>query len=158
MIRIELWWPGKTKLAFCQLGIEEYIKRAQQFSRLEIVVLNAGKGKKNKEQSMLDEENALLRILKSDKHFLILLDERGQTLDTEAFSEFLEEFPIQHRGLVPVFAVGGAHGFTHKIKDLAQKSIRLSALTLPHDLARLLICEQLYRALSIISGHPYHKA
>ncbi|HLY52282.1 MAG TPA: 23S rRNA (pseudouridine(1915)-N(3))-methyltransferase RlmH, partial [Steroidobacteraceae bacterium] len=86
----------------------------------------------------------------------VALDERGRELTTAALARWLEE---QRRNAASVaFLIGGADGLAAEVKDKASMRLRLSALTLPHGLARLLLAEQLYRASSILQGHPYHRA
>ena len=84
------------------------------------------------------------------------LDERGQDLGTEAFAGLLSAWSMRHGHIA--FLVGAADGLHRPSRDAAQATIRLSAMTLPHQLAHLLLVEQLYRAASLLAGHPYHRA
>ena len=86
---------------------------------------------------------------------LIVLDERGKDLTTQALAAQLERWQADSRHLVLV--IGGADGLDDSIKQLAHFTLRLSSLTLPHMFARLLLIEQLYRAWSILNHHPYHR-
>ena len=85
----------------------------------------------------------------------VALDERGRDLTTAALARWLEA--QQQDGRDIAFMIGGADGLAPAIKTGAESVLRLSALTLPHGLARVLLAEQLYRAVSIIQGHPYHR-
>jgi len=86
----------------------------------------------------------------------VALDERGRDLTSAAFAEQLGRW--RDRGDSPVFVIGGPDGLTDELRRGAQLLLRLSSMTLPHALARLLLVEQLYRAWSILSRHPYHRA
>ena len=84
-----------------------------------------------------------------EKTHLIALDERGKDFTTRQFASLLGE--------PTTFVIGGADGLDPAIKARAKLLLRLSALTLPHALAQVLLCEQLYRAASLLTGHPYHR-
>ena len=86
----------------------------------------------------------------------VALDERGRDLTSSAFAEQLGRW--RDRGDSPAFVIGGADGLTDEFRRGAQLLLRLSSMTLPHALARVLLVEQLYRAWSILSRHPYHRA
>ena len=86
----------------------------------------------------------------------VALDERARDLTSAAFAEQLGRW--RDRGDSPVFVIGGPDGLTDELRRGAQLLLRLSSMTLPHALARLLLVEQLYRAWSILSRHPYHRA
>ena len=87
---------------------------------------------------------------------LITLDERGQRLTTAALAEALQHWRQDGRDVALV--IGGADGLAPRLKQRADTLLRLSDLTLPHGLVRVLLAEQLYRAHSLLSGHPYHRA
>jgi 23S rRNA (pseudouridine1915-N3)-methyltransferase len=85
----------------------------------------------------------------------VALDERGRDLTTAAFAAQLGRW--RDEGIAPAFAIGGADGFSDDFRRSAGLLLRLSSLTLPHALARVLLVEQLYRAWSILARHPYHR-
>ena len=88
---------------------------------------------------------------------LVLLDERGRQMDSEAFSGWLGRERDAGRQLI-VFAVGPADGWSATQKSSGAMLLSLGPMTLPHELARVVLCEQVYRALTILKGHPYHRA
>jgi len=107
----------------------------------------------------LKDEAALLKLSGKEGHNqrrrLVLVDSRGKQLSSEQWAEFLREH--QERGLGPLlFAIGPASGFSHELRATAEVLLSLGKLTLPHELARVVVLEQLYRALTILRGHPYH--
>ena len=102
------------------------------------------------------EEAALLEKALPDGGVLVLLDERGKALDSETFAELIGRFrDAGKRDLM--IAIGGADGLDPALHERADAVLCLGKLTWPHQLVRILIAEQLYRAVTILSGHPYHR-
>ena len=101
-------------------------------------------------------EGARLRAALPDGCVTVALDERGRDLTSAAFAEQLGRW--RDHGDSPAFVIGGPDGLTDEFRLSARLLLRLSSMTLPHALARLLLVEQLYRAWSILSRHPYHRA
>lgn len=132
--------------AWIQDGFHEYAKRMPPELRLEVVEL--------KPQDKEAEGKRLLASLPSGAT-LIALDERGKTLTTRELSKLLADW--MRDGTQPAFAIGGADGLADAVKDRARMKVSLSALTLPHALARVVLAEQLYRAWTILARHPYHR-
>ncbi len=92
---------------------------------------------------------------RGSKSTLVLLDSRGKEFSSEEFAKFLGEY--QDRNPLPlVFAIGGADGFSPETRSAARHVISLGKMTLPHELARIVLLEQVYRAFTILKGHPYH--
>jgi 23S rRNA (pseudouridine1915-N3)-methyltransferase len=102
---------------------------------------------KGYELEVLDVKAKKIRI--PGKTRLVALDERGKDLTTKQFAALLAE--------PTTFVIGGADGLDPAIKKQASLLLRLSALTLPHALAQVLLCEQIYRAATLLTGHPYHR-
>lgn len=86
---------------------------------------------------------------------VVVLDERGTDLTTVKLAQRLEDW--MREGGDTAFIIGGADGIDEELKQRADAMIRLSSLTLPHAMARLVLCEQLYRAVSVVKNHPYHR-
>ncbi|MEY4592907.1 MAG: hypothetical protein RIR18_1802 [Pseudomonadota bacterium] len=112
------------------------------------------RGSKTREQLMAAEKARIRAALPSGVR-LIALDERGSDLTTKKLAERLEVW-MQEGGDV-AFLIGGADGLDPELKAEAAEMIRLSSLTLPHGMAKLILCEQLYRAASVLKNHPYHR-
>ncbi|MDO1584761.1 23S rRNA (pseudouridine(1915)-N(3))-methyltransferase RlmH [Rhizobium oryzicola] len=102
------------------------------------------------------EEAAMLDKTLSEGSVLILLDERGKALDSPAFADLLGRYRDQGKRDM-VIAIGGADGLDPALYSRADATINLGSMTWPHQLVRILIAEQLYRAVTILSGHPYHR-
>ena len=104
----------------------------------------------------LAREAERIRVVLPDNAHIVVLDERGTDLTTIGLARALERWREQSRPVA--ILIGGPDGIDPELKALAQQTIRLSSLTLPHAMVRVLLAEQLFRAWSIISGHPYHRA
>ncbi len=145
-MKIKIAWIGKTKEAAVQSLTDEYLKRISRYAQVEGVALR--------------DEDALLKISgrcgkSTARSTLVLMDSRGKEFSSEAFARFLGDY--QDRIPLPlVFAVGGADGFTDETRRAAQHVISLGKMTLAHELARVVLLEQVYRAFTILKGHPYH--
>ena len=133
---------GKVRKSWIQEGIELYRKR---LPGLTIVELRDGNPEK--------EAESIRQTLRSDE-WPVMLMEQGETLTSINFSERLRSLGSQRLA----FVIGGADGFTAELKNLAHWKLSLSPMTFPHELARLLLIEQLFRAQAIQQGSPYHRA
>jgi len=138
-------WIGKTKDPAIESLSAEYLKRLNYFAEVEGMAVPS--------------EAALLKWRERSgtrpAHSIVLLDSRGKQLSSEEFAEFLENH--QNRNPQPLlFAVGAADGFSDEARKSASFVLSLGKMTLAHELARVVLLEQLYRAFSILKGHPYH--
>ncbi|MBL8491658.1 MAG: 23S rRNA (pseudouridine(1915)-N(3))-methyltransferase RlmH [Rhodocyclaceae bacterium] len=106
-------------------------------------------------QALLAAEEARLRQALPTACRRVVLDERGRDLSTRALSERLEAWMADGRDVA--FMIGGPDGLSERLKADGDESIRLSSLTLPHALVRILLAEALYRSVSLLKGHPYHR-
>lgn len=150
-MKIRLVWPGKTKLAWAAEGIDDYIERSSRFLPVEERVVRAA-GRGSAQQKRDREAEAILGAL-PEVGYTVVLDERGRQLDSRAFSRLVGDRMLEGRDLS--FVVGGAEGLTEAVRERADSLLALSKLTFPHDLARLVLAEQVYRALAILRDHPY---
>ena len=137
-------------------AVAEYAKRFGRdirYTLKEIKPEKRGAGT-NAAQGMAAEEKRLLEALPAQA-FLVVLDERGQAPTSMELSAMLAQW--QQQGGEVCFVIGGADGLTDALKQKARLLLRLSSLTLPHGMVRVLLTEQLYRAVSILNKHPYHR-
>lgn len=154
---IKCVWIGKTDKSYQSL-VEEYVARLNKHARLEIHVLPESKGSdKNPERVMAqDEEKIRSRISRED--CLVLLDRRGKQLSSPALARWIADKQSHSGGYKQlVFVVGGAFGFSEEFLKEAECVLSFSEMTLTHQMARLILVEQLYRAFEIIKGSKYHK-
>ena len=141
--------------AWLNEGCAEYIIRMPRELPLKVVEIKPEtRGGKTREQLLAAEKSRLLPAMQAYPR-IIVLDERGSNLSTLQLAAWLENW--MQEGGDSAFVIGGADGLDAEIKARAHASLRLSSLTLPHGLARLMLCEQLYRAVSVIKNHPYHR-
>jgi 23S rRNA (pseudouridine1915-N3)-methyltransferase len=136
-------------------GCAEYIKRMPRELPLSVVeVKPEPRGSKTREQLLAAEKSRLQAALSGFSR-VVVLDERGTDLTTVKLAQRLEDW--MREGGDTAFIIGGADGIDEELKQRADAMIRLSSLTLPHAMARLVLCEQLYRAVSVVKNHPYHR-
>jgi 23S rRNA (pseudouridine1915-N3)-methyltransferase len=142
---------GKKHEDWVASGISRYSERLRAPWNIEWVLLphSAREGATARQ----DESRAILSRV-GDKDFVILLDERGRTYDSPALSRLLEQSLASGRPVV--ISIGGAYGVDDTLTSRADVVWSLSPLVFPHQLVRLILAEQLYRAQGIASGHPYH--
>jgi 23S rRNA (pseudouridine1915-N3)-methyltransferase len=142
-VKLKIAWIGKTKDPAIQSLTTEYLKRISRYVEVEGLALA--------------DEAALLKLRDKSRplHTLVLLDSRGKELSSEEFAEFLQNH--QDRNPQPlVLAIGPADGFSDAARKAANTNLSLGKMTLPHELARVVLLEQVYRAFTILKGHPYH--
>jgi len=155
-MQVSLIMTGKTKEPFIENGLNQYVKRISKYLSFNIKVV---KGVKNAKKMSVDEikkeEGEMLMRKIPEGSEIILLDERGLSMSSEKFAKWFEKRMVQ--GGRPIsFVIGGAYGFSDEIYKKATYKISLSEMTFSHQLIRLIFAEQLYRALTIIKGEPYH--
>lgn len=156
-MRVSILSVGHRMPAWIQEGYQEYARRMPPEIRLELVELRPeerGAGR-SVARAMHAEGERLLAAL-PEGATLLALDERGKAVTTQGLSVMLAGW--MREGSHPAFAIGGADGLAEPVRARADKLLSLSALTLPHALVRVLLAEQLYRAASLLQGHPYHRA
>lgn len=145
-MKIKIVWIGKTKEPAIVTLTAQYLKRISRYAQVEGVTLR-------------DEADLLAKFRKdaktATKSHLVLMDSRGKEFSSEQFAKFLGDY--QDRNPLPlVLAIGGADGFSTEARSAAQSVISLGKMTLAHELARVVMLEQVYRAFTILKGHPYH--
>src|SRR5712671_347278 len=143
-MKIKVAWIGKTKEPAIHALTDDYLKRISRYAEVEGAVLK--------------DEAAVLSLARGERqkerHRLVLLDSRGKQLSSEELAAFFEREQLQPLPLV--FAIGGADGFSENARRQAAFVLSLGRMTLPHELARVVLLEQIYRAFTIMKNHPYH--
>ena len=144
--------------AFFRAGVEEYEKRAQRYWKLRVLELPSGtpgKGKGDAVRAVRAEEEVLLKSL-SERAEVVALTRVGKQMSSTELAEYLQDRALRSISEV-AFVIGGAFGLGPGVLERADRTLALSAGTLPHELARLMLVEQLYRAGTIVRNEPYHK-
>ena len=153
-MKLHFVWIGKTRDRACAALIDDYLERTKRFVHFEVSEL--------KEQSSADEKRMiaaegrkLISAIERDD-FVTLLDEKGGELDSPQFAEFIVK--RQQSGTKRLaFVIGGFAGVSDEVKQRANFRLSLSRMTLTHELARVFLTEQVYRAFTLQAGSPYHK-
>lgn len=143
-MKLKIAWIGRTKEPAIASLTEEYLKRISRYTDVQSAVLR-------------DEDDLLVKFgsRAKSRSTLVLLDSRGKEFSSEQLAKFFGDY--QDRNPLPlVFAIGGADGFSADTRSSAQHVISLGKMTLAHELARVVLLEQIYRAFTILKGHPYH--
>lgn len=144
-MKLRIAWVGKTKEAAITALTIEYLKRLGRYVAAESMEVAS-------EEALL---KAVDKLAARTRPVLVILDQRGRQFTSEEFAEFLGD--QQDRGTQQlVFAVGPADGFTAAARHAADLTLSFGKMTLAHELARVVLLEQLYRAFTILKGHPYH--
>lgn len=143
---------GKVKEKFYREALEEYKTRLSKYTKLEIIELpdyNYDIKKTIKEES----DNIIKILNKSD--YNVLLDVKGQEMDSVALSQKIENTLINHSNIN--FIIGGSYGVSDELKEICNMRLSFSKLTFPHQLFRIILLEQIYRSFKIINHEEYHK-
>jgi len=146
---------GKTVGAYSLEQVQTYVQRTQRFIHFEWVELKEFKHHKHNPATALKAEEELILKHVGDRDALILFDEKGKQMDSKTFAQFIDKQSMTHGGSL-VFCLGGAYGFSDSLRKRADGMVSLSPMTFPHQLARVVALEQLYRACTINNHHPYH--
>lgn len=159
MLHLHLIFVGKTSFAEVDSGVQRYIDRLRHYVSVDIHIVKAEKispGNPGSEDTAKERESErILKLLGKQDH-LIAWDQRGRQLDSVSFARLFER--LGNEGVSDVWLViGGPVGLSRKLIERANTVLSLSKMTFPHDLARFIVVEQLYRAFTILKGEPYHK-
>ena len=159
MLQIRIIALGKAKAGFISAGNKEYLKRLQPYAKTELVILPAKKipAKPNlaTTKAIKDQEAELIATSIRPNEYLIALDEKGRQYTSTGFANHLEKLMLQGNSRI-AFLIGGTLGLSPSILERANATLSLSSLTFTHELARLILLEQIYRAFKINAGEPYH--
>ena len=148
---IKLICVGSIKENYLKTAIDDYLTRIKKYTKIELIEV---KDSKIEEKALLDEEKEILKHIK-DKDYVITLEIDGNMKDSISFSNYLEKLEVEYNNIV--FIIGGSLGLSDKIKELSNYKLSFSKMTFPHQLFRLILLEQIYRAYKIKNNETYHK-
>lgn len=155
-MKIKVICIGKTGKSFLEAGEKEYLKRLTHYQPVEKIELADLKNARKLTQDQVKvEEGKLLLQQIQDGDQVYLLDERGQGFSSVDFAQFLQK-RFNQGGKSLVFIIGGAYGFSEDVYARSQGKISLSEMTFSHQMIRMIFFEQVYRAMTILKGEPYH--
>lgn len=154
-MKLILVHTGKTRSGYIETGCAEYYQRIKRYINFHEMILKDVKnpGKLDENEIKKKEGDLLLKIIQPSD-YLLIFDRNGYQHSSESFSGFLEKLLMTGKKLF--FVTGGAYGFSKSVYERSDYKLSLSLMTFSHQMVRLLVAEQIYRALSIIKGEPYH--
>jgi 23S rRNA (pseudouridine1915-N3)-methyltransferase len=155
-MRMRLLAAGTRMPAWVDAGFADYAGRLRGDFRLELTEIPLGARGSGDVRRAVEAEGRRMQAAAGERAHLVALQVGGKSLSTAQLARWLEQ--RAQEGAVPVFCIGGPDGLAPEIDGLARLRWSLSALTLPHGLARVVVAEALYRAVSVIKGLPYHRA
>ena len=156
-MKLRFIWGGSHADVELAEAAERYLARIRHFYPVEVVNVPTERGRQRQtDVAIMRAQSARLLAAIPDRGYVVVLDERGQTLDSLKFAKWLERLTIDSPHGVN-FVVGGDVGFDETVRGRADKLLALSPMTLPHQFARVILLEQIYRACTLMRNIPYHK-
>lgn len=155
-MRITLVVVGRLKERFWTEAADEYLKRLRPYCDVRVVeIADRDPSRGGVDRAMAEEAADALKAVQEGSH-VIALDIGGAEVSSEGFATLIEDLGVQGRSSV-TFVIGGSHGLSGLVLSRSDQRLSLGRMTLPHNLARVVLLEQIYRAFRIIRGEPYHK-
>jgi len=154
MNRLRLVFVGELKAPWAKEACAYYLQALARYARCDVAILADPKNVKDQALRLQKEGQRILAAL-GPKDRAAGLDERGKAYSSKEFAAKLGEW-LDDPGRAPCFVIGGAYGYAPEVSARFDTRVSLGPYTLPHELARVTLCEQLYRAMTILAGHPYH--
>lgn len=156
-MRISLIWPASSSEKDFAEAIDRYLKRIRHFYPIDVIEVPPERGRQTQSDAatMRSQSSRLVAAIPA-RGTVVVLDERGQVLDSLKFARWLERLTMDSPHGIH-FVVGGDLGIDDSVRDRADKVLSLSAMTLPHQIARVVLLEQIYRACTLIRNIRYHK-
>ena len=147
---------GKVKEKYIVEGINEFLKRMQSFAKMKIVELKEDGNDSSRNISIEKESEEILKTMEKLGGYNILLDIQGKNFSSEEMSEEIERLTVNGVSSIN-FIIGGSYGVSENVRKTVNMRLSFSKMTFPHQLMRLILCEQIYRWFSIINNTKYHK-
>jgi len=159
-MKITILAVGKIKEKFFREAIAEYEKRLSRYCKFEIIEVADEKTPDNasiaeEEQIKQKEAERILNKIQTDA-YVITLEILGKELDSVSFSEMIQKLGVSGKSQI-VFVIGGSLGLHESVSQRADRKVSFSSMTFPHQLMRVILCEQIYRGFRIMNHEPYHK-
>lgn len=159
-MKITILAVGKVKESYFRDGIAEYLKRLSKYAKMEVIEVNDEKTPDNaseKEELLIKQKEGgrLLKSMKEDAYTIALAID-GKKIDSVSFSDKIDKLGVSGTSHIQ-FVIGGSLGLADEVLKKADMKLSFSDMTFPHQLMRLILCEQIYRSYRIIHNEPYHK-
>ena len=159
-MNIKIIGVGKLKEKYLVQAMQEYLKRLQAYAKVEVIELADEKAPENLSETQMmqikDKEGERILAKIKDQEYVIALAIEGKNPSSEAFAQKIENLGIQGKSQL-VFVIGGSLGLSPAVMQLSNAQISFGKMTFPHQLMRVMLTEQIYRAFRIIHNQPYHK-
>ena len=155
-MKLRFVWIGKTKRAPVKQLIQEYVERVGRFAQVEVTELRDRDDVGGDARKIIDKEGEDILTRTASDSFVVALDERGREMDSIKLAEFVERHRVSGTRQI-TFVIGGHNGLSDAVRKRANLVLALSRMTLTHELARVFLVEQVYRAFTIIHDLPYQK-
>jgi 23S rRNA (pseudouridine1915-N3)-methyltransferase len=155
-MKLRFVWIGKTRRAPVRQLVEEYLERVRRFAPVEVTELRDRNDIGGDARQIIEREGEDILSRLSDNAFVVVMDERGREMDSFELAKFIDKHRVSGTKQM-TFIIGGHNGLSDAVRQRAGLVLALSQLTLTHELARVLLTEQVYRALTIIHDLPYQK-
>lgn len=154
-MNIECVFLGQTSESYLEKGIADFQKRLERYCQVKVKVVKERKGRMA-DQVRIDTEGRDLLEQIEPKSFVVVLDRTGKQIGSEAFASLFQQWQEQNRRSAS-FIIGGALGLSQEVLAAADMVLSLSLMTFTHEMARMILLEQIYRAFTILAGSKYHK-
>ncbi|MCJ0586941.1 23S rRNA (pseudouridine(1915)-N(3))-methyltransferase RlmH [Enterococcus cecorum] len=159
-MNIKIIGVGKLKEKYLVQAMQEYLKRLQAYAKVEVIELADEKAPENLSETQMmqikDKEGERILAKIKDQEYVIALAIEGKNPSSEAFAQKIENLGIQGKSQL-VFVIGGSLGLSTSVMQRSNAQISFGKMTFPHQLMRVMLTEQIYRAFRIIHNQPYHK-
>ena len=150
---IKIITVGTIKEKYLKDAIEEYMKRLKKYTNIELIEVK-DEGLVEEQKAMQLEADKILKYI-SQKDYIITLEIEGKSFTSEEFAEKINQIQIENSNIV--FIIGGSYGLSSEIKEKSKLHLSFSKMTFPHQLFRVFLLEQIYRAYKILNNESYHK-
>ena len=154
-MKIVLITIGDNEDKYLTTGFELYAKRLQHYASFDMITIPSQKNKSNSKEAAMQAEVKEIQKKLAPSDLVLLLDEKGKEFSSVEFAKQVQKY-LNMPGKKMVFIIGGPYGFAPAIRERAQQTLSLSKMTFNHQMAKLFFLEQLYRAMTILKGEPYH--
>jgi 23S rRNA (pseudouridine1915-N3)-methyltransferase len=154
-VKLHFVWVGKTRDRNCAALIDDYLERIKRFAPCEVSELKEQSGAAGQKRVIALESEKLIDAIERDD-FVVLLDENGREFTSPQLADFITQQQMAGTKRL-AFVIGGFAGVSDEVKRRANLHLALSRMTLTHDLARVILTEQIYRAFTLLAGLPYHR-
>lgn len=150
-MNIKFIWPGKTRDKRLASLVDDFVKRIRKYTSIEIVETSVGHGKNKK-----DTETEKMLAKAPSGAYIVLLSENGEQFTTKELVRWMEKIISSGKRSL-VFMVCGEKGCTKLLQEKSDMVLSLTLLTVTHEMARMILAEQIYRVFTVLNNHPYHK-